>query len=289
MCPSFEYLEPATLAEAAALAAQDPGRAAFIAGGTDIVIQMRRGLRRPERVISLQRLAGLSGITVTPERIMLGALTTHRAIERHPAFQGALRGLIESAEVIGGHQVRNVGTVGGNLCNASPAADLLPLLLALEATVHLSDGAAERSIPLDAFLLGPGKTARAAHEVLAAVSFAPPAARSATAFIKQGRRRAMEISVASVAALVTLDAQGRCAEVRLAAGAVAPTAIRLTAAERQLAGEMPEGAALERAARAAAAEVAPLSDVRASATFRRHLVETVVPRAIRRCVARIEE
>lgn len=285
---SFEYCAPATLAEASALAAQTDGTASFIAGGTDLVIQMRRQQRRPSRVIDLRGIPDLDSIVTIRDKVSLGALTTHRAVERCPAFSGALRGLIESAQVIGGHQVRNVATVGGNLCNASPAADLLPVLLTLEADAHLADGSGTRAVSLIDFLRGPGLTARRPDEVLTGVFFAVPPARSATAFIKIGRRRAMEISVASAAAFVTLGEDGRCIDVRLAAGAVAPTAMRLHAAEVLLRGERLTRDVLTAAGRTAAATISPLSDVRASAAYRRRLIEIAIPRAIEHSIARIE-
>jgi len=131
---SFEYHEPTSLAEAVALGARfgDDGR--FLAGGTDLIIQMHRGKLRPRHVVSLHRVSGLDAIDANGA-VRMGALVTHRALERFPAFQGRLRALVEGAEVVGGHQVRNVGTVGGNIVNASPAADVVPVLLTLDASV----------------------------------------------------------------------------------------------------------------------------------------------------------
>lgn len=280
-----EFFEPATIDEALALGSRFGEAGSFVAGGTDLVIQMRRGRRHPGALISLLKLEALQGIRTDGERIVLGALVTHREMERHPLFDGPLRAMVEAAQVIGGHQVRNVGTVGGNVCNASPAADLLPVLLTLDAQVHLRGAAGERSMPLAQFLRGPGRTARGAGELVTAVSFARPSQRTATAFIKFGRRRAMEISIVSVAAAVTVDARGDCVQARLAVGAAAPTAIRLPAAEAILQG----GASprqVEEAARAAADAVSPLSDVRASAEYRRHLVRALVPRALAAAIER---
>ena len=128
---SFEYHEPTSLAEAVALGARfgDDGR--FLAGGTDLIIQMHRGKLRPRHVVSLHRVSGLDAIDANGA-VHVGALVTHRALERFPAFRGPLRALVEGAEVVGGHQVRNVGTVGGNIVNASPAADVVPVLLTLD-------------------------------------------------------------------------------------------------------------------------------------------------------------
>src|SRR5204863_7493781 len=138
--------------------------------------------------------------------VTLGALVTHRTLERHPAFHGRLRALVEGAEVVGGHQVRNVATVGGNIVNASPAADVVPVLLALDATVTCLGAGGERTLTLDGFLTGPGQTARRPGELLTSVRFDQLPPGSATAFVKAGRRKAMEVSVVCVAVRLTLDA-----------------------------------------------------------------------------------
>src|SRR5439155_24397737 len=179
-----------------------------------------------------------------------------------------------------GHRLRSAGTVGGNLANASPAADVGPVLLALDARVTWVGPGGERGLPLHDFLSGPGETALAPGELLTRVRFPAPPEHSATAFLKAGRRKAMEIAVVCVAARLTLDAaHERCLEARIALGAVAPTAWRARAAERALEGRAPTPAALRKAGRLAAAECRPISDVRASARYRVLLVEALVPRA----------
>lgn len=282
----FEYHQPESLPDAVALAARFGEEASFLAGGTDLMVQIERGRVAPRHIIGLHRVPGLAGIEANGG-IVLGAGVTHRAIEREPALGGALRCLVEGAEVIGGHQVRNVATVGGNLANASPAADLVPCLLALDGTVRLVGPGGERELPLERFLLGPNRTARRPDELLTRVSLPAPPAHSSSAFLKAGRRRAMEISVVCVAARLTLDAsRERCLEARIALGAVAPTTIRAREAERALEGRPVGGEAFERAAAAAREACRPIDDVRASAAFRRHLVGVLVRRALDRCVER---
>jgi carbon-monoxide dehydrogenase medium subunit len=284
---TFEYHEPASLAEAVLLGARFGPGGRFLAGGTDLIIQMRRGKLNPRHVVSLHRVPGLDGIGVNGA-VTLGALVTHRTLERHPRFQGSLRALVEGAEVIGGHQVRNVATVGGNIVNASPAADVVPVLLTVGATVTCLSPGGERTLLLDAFLVGPGQTVLRPGEILTSAQFAALPERSATAFLKAGRRKAMEISVACVAARLTLDGTSeRCVEARIVLGAVAPTAWRARAAEHALEGRVPTPDLLRQAGRLAARECRPLSDVRASARFRAHLVEALVPRALTRCLDRI--
>jgi carbon-monoxide dehydrogenase medium subunit len=286
---SFEYHRPTSLAEAVDLGARFGGDGRFLAGGTDLIIQMRRGKVTPRHVMDLHQVPGLDTIEVNG-RVRLGALVTHRAIERCAAFQGRLRGLVEGAAVVGGHQVRNVGTVGGNVVNASPAADVVPVLLALDADVTCVGADGERTVTLQDFLVVPGRTARRAGELLTAIRFALPEGRAATAFLKAGRRRAMEISVVCVAVRLTLDTAGeRCADARIVLGAVAPTTWRAREAEGALEGRAVTADVLREAGRAAAAGCRPISDVRASARYRQLLVETLVPRALARCLERIRE
>ena len=276
----FEYHEPESIAQAVDLATRHGDAMRFLAGGTDLIVQMRRGKQGPRHVVSLDRVPGLADIGANGG-VTLGARVTHRAIERHPGLQGHLRALVEGARVVGGHQIRNVGTVGGNVVNASPAADVVPPLLVLDAAVTVLGADGERVLPLDGFATGPGRTVRHPHELLTRIAVPAPPARSATAFLKAGRRRAMEISLVCVAVRVTLDAAlERCVEARIALGAVAPTALRARAAERALEGQVAGGDAFARAGRLAAEATAPISDVRASAAFRRHLVATLVPRAL---------
>jgi aerobic carbon-monoxide dehydrogenase medium subunit len=286
---SFEYHEPTSLAEAVALGARFGDEARWLAGGTDLMIQMRRGKVAPRHVVSLHRLPGLGTIEANGE-VTLGAGVTHRSLERSPHFQRELRGLVEGAEVVGGLQIRNVGTVGGNIVNASPAADVVPVLLALDARVTCLGADGARTLALDDFLLGPGQTARRPDELLTAVRFAGPAPRSATGFLKAGRRKAMEISVVCVAARLVLDESlERCADVRIALGAVGPRTFRARAAERLLDGAPATDDLFRQAGQAAAVECRPISDVRASSDYRRRLVATLVARALGRCRQRAQE
>lgn len=282
---NFDLHQPRTVDDALGLAASFGERGHFIAGGTDIVIQMRRGRRNPEHLIDLSGLEGLDTIETTTEGFRLGAMVTHKAIERHPPFRADLGMLAEAAHMVGGHQVRNVATVGGNIANASPAADVVVPLVALDAAVTLRSTGGSRQVPLGDFLVGPGKTGRRADEMLSAIRFAKLPQGSGSAFLKSGRRKAMEISVVCVAACLTVR-DAALSRVRIALGAVGPTALRACAAEAMLEGQAADRGLIGRAALCAAAECAPVSDVRASAEYRRLLVEVLVARALERCVER---
>ena len=284
---TFNYHEPTSIREAVDLGARFRAESRFLAGGTDLIIQIHRGRCAPRQVVSLHRVPGLDAIDVNGT-ITLGSLVTHRRLERAPEFQGALRALVESAEVIGGHQIRNVATVGGNIVNASPAADVVPVLLALDATVTCLGPDGERTMRLDGFASAPGVTALQPDELLTRATFPRLASHSASAFLKAGRRRAMEISVVCVAARLTLDASfERCVDIRIALGAVAPTTVRARAAERSLEGRLLTDETMREAGRIAATECQPISDVRASARYRSLLVTALVPRALARCAERV--
>jgi aerobic carbon-monoxide dehydrogenase medium subunit len=285
---AFAVHQPQSVEQAIRLAGELGPDARFLAGGTDLMIQINRKRCAPRHLIALGGIDGLSGIELRGDDIVLGALTTHKTIEQSPVFEGPLAAVAEAARVVGGHQIRNVATIGGNLANASPAADLLPPLLVLDASVALAGAAGTRLLSIAEFLRGPGATERADDELLVSVAFARPPPHSATAFIKAGRRRAMEISIVCVAALLAMGGDGRCAAVRIALGAVGPTAMRAAEAEHVLLGCEPTQAALREAGRIAAAACAPISDVRASADYRRMLVQALVPRALGRCLQRIE-
>jgi aerobic carbon-monoxide dehydrogenase medium subunit len=279
------FHQPESIRKAVSLARTLAG-ARFLAGGTDLMVQMTKKGFEPEHLIDLTRLSELSRIVIDDTFVTVGALATHKQIELHPAFQKTLVGLVEAARVVGGHQIRNRGTVGGNIANASPAADVAAALLALDAEVSLTGEAGARSLRLEEFLLGPGRTARRDDELLTAVRFPNLDFRSATAFLKAGRRRAMEISVVCVAARLAID-DGVCRQVRIALGAVDETARRARAAEAAIEGRAPAEHAFRQAGKLAASECRPISDVRASAAYRRRLVEALVPRALERCVRRI--
>jgi len=287
---SLSVHHPGTVAEAVALAHALGEGARFLAGGTDLVVQMNQKRAAPEHLIDLGRLKDLASIEQHNDAITLGALSTHKAIERHQAFQGALLALAEAARVVGGHQIRNRGTVGGNIMNASPAADFVVPLLTLDAELTLQRVDNTRIVKLEDFLVTSGRTGRREAELLTFIRFAKMPAATATSFLKAGRRRAMEISIVCAAARLTLDAvRGVCRDARIALGAVGARTLRCRRAEQYLEGRRPDTELLREAGRLAAQSCAPITDVRASAEFRRRLVTTLVARALARCVGRIEE
>jgi carbon-monoxide dehydrogenase medium subunit len=275
----FAFHRPETIDAAIAVARQHGEAARFLAGGTDLIIQINRRRLAPQHLISLAGL-GLDRIGETAGEYLIGAMVTHDAVTSHPGFQRELIALTQASAVIGGRQIRNIATVGGNIVNASPAADLVPVLLTLDATVELRGAAGPRALPLDQFLVERGRTGRHPDEILTAVRFDKPPADSATWFLKAGRRKAMEISVICVAAHLA-----RGGRARIAVGAAASRTMRIRDAEVLVEEAGPAG--FREAGRIAAGQVAPIDDVRASARYRRLLVATLVERALAACADRI--
>jgi CO/xanthine dehydrogenase FAD-binding subunit len=286
---SFLIHHPPSLSEAVAFAHKLGHNARYIAGGTDLVVQINRKRQSPGHLIDITQLAELIGIENGPQECRVGSVTTLKSIERHSVFQQtAFIALAEAARVVGGHQIRNVATIGGNIVNASPAADVVVALLALDAEIELVGPREARRLRLDTFFLAPGKTARRGDELLTQIRIPRSDTLIASAFLKAGRRKAMEISVVCIAARLWLDAEARCRSVRLALGAVGPTCMRAYASEALLEGQSPAPALFLEAGRLAAQQCRPLDDVRASARYRRLLVEALVPRALERCCERVQ-
>ena len=278
----YDYLRPLSLQEAWRLLAETPG-SRFIAGGTDLVVQIRkRQLGSPEALISLRSIPDLSGIGVDGE-FRIGSLVTIRDLTDHPEVREAFPELIEVGRLFGSRQIRNVATVGGNLCNASPAADLAPPLLVRGARVEARTAEGSREIPLDELFLGPGKTALRPGEILSAVIVPRPQGRARALFLRKGRVR-MDLAIASVSVLLEVR-KGICHDIRIAAGSVAPVPLRLRATEALVQGKPLTDDLLRRASEEAAAAVSPITDIRSSAEYRRHLVGVFVRRALKRLAA----
>lgn len=273
----YEYHRPRSFDEALRLRAEIPD-SRYIAGGTDVMVQVRNRLSRPAALISLSSIPGLRGVTIDERGARIGAMTTIAELVEHRALRERYPVLVEAALRLGSPQIRNVATVGGNLCNASPCADTATPLLALEARLRLRGAAGERELPLEQLFLGPGETDLAPGELLDEVVLPPPAPAARATFKKKGRVR-MDLALASATVLVELDG-AVCRRARIAAGSVAPTPLRLKTAETLLEGKALTPEVLAAAADAAAQGVSPISDVRCTAEYRRQLVAVYVKRAL---------
>lgn len=278
------YLAPAGLAEALDALARG---ARPVAGGTDLVVGARQGKAPlPDDLVALHRLGALRGIGDGPAgSLVIGAGTPHAAIVTDPRCGGARAGLADASAIVGSHATRVTGTLGGNLANASPAADTVAPLLCMDALLVLRSVRGERRVPLDGFATGPRRTGLAADELIVAVELPALAPGSGTCYVRLEYRRQMEIAVVGAGARVTL-ADGRIAEARVAMTALAPTVRRVPEAEAALVGTDGGPAAVAAAAEALAAAARPIDDVRASATYRRAMAGVVARRAIGGALAR---
>jgi CO/xanthine dehydrogenase FAD-binding subunit len=279
------YLAPTTLAQAlAALAA--PGGTTVLAGGTDLMPQNNAGrVKAAATLLNIRRVQGLSAVALDGDALVIGALATLAALQRNALVCAQAPLLVESIDHFASDQIRNMATLGGNLCNASPAGDTLTPLLALDAQVELAslaDGGvvSTRRLPLAEFFVAPGRTQRNPRELLTAVRLPLRAAGQVVRFHKAGTRPALDISTISIALAAQRDAQGQLHEVRLALGAVAPTPVRARRAEALLEGRRLDAALAEQSAQAAADEATPIDDVRASAWYRRELVHNLTRRML---------
>lgn len=277
----FGYFEPRTLAEAVALLGRYAGSASVLAGGTDLLVEIREHLRRPAHVINIKCIPGMQHLGYDAQSgLRLGALATAREVELSPAVSKHYPSLLQAVRELGSIQVRNRATVVGNVCRASPSADTLPPLIADGARLKLYGRDGERAVPLEEFFKGPGKTALEPDELVTEILVPPPPPRTGKVYIKHGRRKAMELATVGIAVSLTLH-KNSCSEIRVVLGAVAPTPIRARAAEGLLRGaELNEGL-IERAAKAAMGESRPISNVRASADYRRDMVGVLTRRALR--------
>ncbi|MEW6472800.1 MAG: FAD binding domain-containing protein [Actinomycetota bacterium] len=279
----MEFRTVSTLDEALAELDERGGDTAVLAGGTDFTIQYLRGELRPASVLHIERVEQLKSVT-NGSGLRLGALVTHRQLSTDAQVVRHASAVAEAAATVGGWQTMAVGTVGGNVCNASPAADVVPALLVHEAEAVLaSKQGGERRVPLDRFILGRRRVDRRPTELLASLALAAPPPRTGDAYVKVGRRGAMEIAIVGLAARLTFDESGVVRDARLAVGSMASTAVRLPTAESALVGTSLDSGALDEAGRLLLEAVNPIDDVRGSAAYRRAVAPRVLARAAELC------
>jgi carbon-monoxide dehydrogenase medium subunit len=286
----FDYAEPATLDEAVELLRRAEGRATVLAGGTDLLVQIREQVRSPATVVNIKKILGIDQLEFDPASgLVIGALTTTRAVETSPVVRRHYAGLHTAVVHFASIQVRNRATVVGNVCRASPSADTLPPLIADGATLRVRGVEGTRTVPLEGFCTGPGRTVLAPGELVTHLHVPAPAPRTGKVYIKHGRRTEMELATVGVAVTLTLGEEGHCADVRIVLAAVAPTPLRALAAEAALRGQAPSAEAIAAAAAAAVGEARPIGDVRGSAEYRREMVGVLVARALEQALARARQ
>ena len=277
----FEYYEPTTMDEALDLLAQEGDAGAALAGGTDLLLRIRRHARTYRSVINIKYVPGLAGISWDEGTgLRVGAITTFRAIETNPIVMAKYASLTDGARVLAGVQLRNLATIGGNVGNASPSADSVPPLVAMGAQVTIASKQGPRTLPIEECLTGPGRTVLSPGEIFSSIQLPPPGERNGNAYERFSPRSAMDIGIASVAASVTLGADGRCEDARISLGAVSPVPLRATAAEDALRGEVITDALCAHAAELATAAAQPISDLRGTADYRRAMVGVLTRRML---------
>lgn len=276
----FEYFAPNTLDEAIALLRREDSQTNIIAGGTDLIVEIKEQIRRPDCLVDINKIDELDGLHYDDTAgLRIGALTTVRQVEQAAVVQNKYPGLFQAVSQLGSIQIRNRATVVGNICRASPSADTPPPLIAAGATITIHGFAGERTMQLEAFFTGPGQTVLGPGDILTAINLPPPPPHTGRVYLKLGRRKAMELATVGVA--VSIKAENQiCREVRIVLGAVAPTPIRATKAEAVLEGVTLNPALIALAARTAMSEARPISDVRSSADYRRTMVAVYTEQAI---------
>lgn len=279
----FEYLQPQTIEEAVLLLTKYNGKSKVIAGGTDLVVQIRDKLLRPQYVIDITGISGLSYIDVDDERgARIGALTTIRELEKSTELKRSYPIISQAASQLGSVAIRNIGTIGGNLCNAAPSAETAPALLVLSATAKIVGSSGERVVPLEDFFIGPGNTALKVEELLVEIQVPAPLPHTRGIYLKHGIRGTIDLAIAGVAVAVTVEPESKvCQDIKIALGAVAPTPVRARRAEEIIMGKMINDDLINRSAQVASDEARPISDVRASAEYRKEMVKVLTGRAIR--------
>ncbi|MBW2027490.1 MAG: xanthine dehydrogenase family protein subunit M [Deltaproteobacteria bacterium] len=287
--PKFEYFSPGTLEEALAFLRENGDRTRMLAGGTDLIPQMRWGEHRPEYVMSLGQAEGLDIMEFGEKTgLKLGAMCRIAQIEKSPLIKAHYPILSQAASVLGSKEIRNRATLGGNLCTAAPSADMPPSLLALEAKAVVATSKGERVVPLEEFFKGPKENCLGKDEILTRIEVPPVKPHSGGEYVKFGRRRAMEITMIGVAALLTLDpGDGSCTEARLALATAAPTPIRAKGAEKVLSGKEPDEEIISEAATIVVGECSPRSSWRTTEEYRKELIPVLVKRAIKRALEKV--
>jgi carbon-monoxide dehydrogenase medium subunit len=282
----FDFVEPASVSEACALLAEDPEGSAVFAGGTDILVDLKAGLKDHRRLVSLGHIEELRDLTVADGgALRIGATVTISQIARHQEIAKRFPGINDAAISLAAEQVRNQATIAGNLCMAVPSADMAPILLAHDAVMRVVSPAGERTVPLREFVVAPRETVLDAADVVVAIDVPAPAAGTGDASLRQGGRVSLSLPMAAAAAVVVMNGT-TCREATVALGAVAPTPILASDAGMAMAGKELSDDVLREAGDLAAAAAKPIDDLRATKDYRLELVKVLTRRVVRAAAER---
>jgi CO/xanthine dehydrogenase FAD-binding subunit len=266
--PSLSYASPTTVNEAVALLAGAPGTAKVLSGGTDLLVQLRSGRVRPELIVDTKRLPGIVGIREEGGGFVIGAATPGAVLEAHAGLKRAYPGVIEAVDLIGSQQIQGRASLAGNLCNASPAADSVPAMIAAGTTAVIVGPDGRREVPVEEVPTGPGRTSLAKGEFILEFRLPAPPLRASDAYLRFIPRTEMDIAVVGCGVCVALDASGVCTAARVCLGAVAPVPLLVGAAAEALIGSRLDDAALGRLDAAARAACRPITDKRGTIEYR---------------------
>ena len=283
-----EFLSPKSLSEAQA-AFGEGAASSWLAGGTDLLVGIRLGARDPSRVVDLKQIPEMTAIEIDDAFVRIGAAASAFDVLHNSDVPSMFPGLAEALNLIGSTQITGRCSAGGNLCNASPAADSIPALIANSAQCRILGPEGERVLPVENFVVGPNQNALAPGELLVELIMPRPVPGTSDAYLRLTPRTEMDIAVVGAGVSITLDNSGTCTAARVAIGAVAPTALLVEPAGEALVGSPLDQAAMDAAIAAARAAAKPISDKRSPAEYRTHVVGILVSRAITNAQARIEE
>ncbi|MFH1982843.1 MAG: xanthine dehydrogenase family protein subunit M [Pseudomonadota bacterium] len=280
LLPRFDFHEPKSLQEAVEILATYGDRARVIAGGTDLMVNLKKKVVSPAHLVSLARIDSLRVLTGENGSVCIGAYVTVDELASSETVCESIGALAAGARALGTPLIRNRATIGGNLGSARPAADLPPSLMVYGASVVLTGSGTERAVPLDAFFKGPGLTVLKPGECITEIQVPRPPEGAGAGYINIGVRKSQDCNIVNVASYICLDSGGRIADARIVMGSVGPTPLRAPSAEALLKGESPDEALFARAGEAAAADSTPILDFRGSAQYRRDMVAVLTKRTL---------
>jgi carbon-monoxide dehydrogenase medium subunit len=275
----LEFTAPTSIDEAVAALADANGEARILAGGTDLLVQLRAGMVKPQKIVDIKHIKELQEIAETGDGIRIGAAVSGAEIGEHAALKAAWPGVVEAMELIGSTQIQGRATAAGNLCNGSPAADCVPALIAANATVSIAGPSGVREAAAESIVTGPGQTSLARGEIVTSINLPKPASGTGDAYLRFIPRTEMDIAVVGAGVCLTLDSSGTCTAARVALGAVAATQLLVGPAADALIGTKIDDQALEKLDAAARAAAKPIDDKRGTVAYRTKVAGVLATRA----------
>ena len=280
----FEFSRPNSLEQALSVLSENPGEVRPLAGGTDLIEQVKQGRHEPKIIMDLKSIPELCKLDWDPkDGLRIGAATSCSEVYQHQIVRTHFPAIVDAGMLVGSIQIQNRAAIGANVCNAAPSGDTIPALLIYEAKAMIISPRGSREVPLEKFFVGPGRTVLEGDEILMEIIVPPPAPRSHSSYLRFIPREEMDIAVVGVGSMVSLYENGTCSTARVALASVAPTPVRAFHAESILEGNPPTTILVEEAARNAVLDSSPISDVRGSAEYRKNLVEVLTSRTLTNC------